>query len=350
MKRVENIIEYTISTNKTLYEAIFLAIFLSFGVNIISNSFFVLDSDKGRILFIFGVIIIGISCFYLIKINLEKRKFDISFSGFLINDHKKDKILNIEYYDLPTELNNYLKPALSEDNTLKKEWTTGKSKKGIYLDVRNLILEDLLEYLILEKLSITLTDFFNARVTNPKKLKFYNSKEIPKVLLNNRFLNLFSKSPAQRDAFKKEKIEDKVIFFYSPEGIYNKFELVLPKNCKISKFKNKGITIESDIIRLSIKVQIDKYTSLLPQDFLKIYLGLKEGIYSRYDPIKIRFSLKAILKIKSLFMKDGWNYYIWLDKFIREIKKDFSSSYFFDSINWRNIRTSQYLNNLKKKK
>ena len=132
--------------------------------------------------------------------------------------------------------------------------------------------------------------------------------------------------------------------------MYEKFELVLPRNCKINRNKNNEIVLNSDILNISIKAEIDKYAINLPEDFLELYLGLKDVAQKRYNPLRVKIKIKSKLKVKSLFLKTGWNYYLWLDKFLEYVRREFSMKDFFDSVSWKSIRALQHVTKINKKK
>lgn len=361
MNLKERVIKQIVISRKTLFEIILVAIFISFGTNIIVNSVFRYNNINNLILIIIGISLILIPSLILIFINFKKFDRQIKISGFFIYDKKKNKIIEIDNYDLSYEMSTNLKGAFAEDKSLKKIWDKYplERKIGYNKEIKKYgskeLLVELFEYIILNKLSITLTDFFAQINLKNKKLMKYKREDIPDILLSNKFLNLFSKPMQEREAFIDDMWDDKGIGkTVSATGehgeIFNEFELVLPKKSTVKRFKPSCLLIETDFMKIYIKINFEGYGTVLPTDFLNLYLDIdwnRENTM-RYMENHIGLELKINFKIKSLISKDGWKYHLWIEKYIESLRKEISKEYFFNSINWNVIRTLLYTMDYKK--
>jgi uncharacterized protein YlaN (UPF0358 family) len=218
-------------------------------------------------------------------------------------------------------------------------------------------------------LSSTLHHFFN--INDFKDLKIYEREDIPDVLLDNRFLNLFSKPMDQREAFKDSLEEEKEagVFFeskgeetlflrYDKTGaLYRRLHLVLPAGTSIKRHDPHGIVLESNHIVLNFDIIFDGYNTVLPEYFQKYYLGLDLEFISenewldilRFQVFEIKLKIDVKFKIRSLFSNTVWNYNKWLDTYLNSLKKEISRDYFFESINWEQTKTLLYIMEKKRK-
>ena len=79
------------------------------------------------------------------------------------------------------------------------------------------ILNKLVEYLILKKLSLTTVDYFNKPTFDKRKLIQLTKLNVPDIVVSNIFLSLFYKDMSQRGAFDNN--EDKsVVKAYGKNG------------------------------------------------------------------------------------------------------------------------------------
>jgi hypothetical protein len=198
-----------------------------------------------------------------------------------------------------------------------------------------------------------------------KDLKIYERKDIPDVLLNNRFLNLFSKPIEQREAFNDSLESDEVDgVFLEDDGketlfishgkngaLYHRLHLVLPIGTNVKRQEPNRIVLESNQIVINFDIVFDGYNTVLPKYFQKYYLNLDYEFVSESEDLNIlRFQVFDIglkidvkFKIRSLFSNTVWKYNKWLDNYLNSLTKEISMKYFFESINWEEIKTFLHL-------
>jgi len=374
MEEKDKIIKQNILSREVILEVILISIVISLGTNLIANSLWDLNKITNIFFFIIGTLIVIISSSMLIYKNFKKFSRSVTFKGFIIYDEKRNKLIDVDRYDLSYHISNYLKAAFNEDKSLKIIWKKVPLKKVFkhlleknkeYKTSAKEIISEVFEYIILDILSTTLTDFFNREGFDEKNLTEYKRQDIPDVLLHNRFLNLFSKPMNQREAFVKDllKKETRVKDLLKNSGknyeitmstgrggaLYSKFDLVLPKNTRIKRIEKNKILLESDKIKLEFEITFDGLCTILPHDFQSLYIGLKFEP-TRYHVYRLVLDLDIKFKFKSFFSSSGWKYYEWLDKYLNELEECISMEYFFKSLNWKNIRALIHTMNVKKKK
>lgn len=198
----------------------------------------------------------------------------------------------------------------------------------------------------MDELSTHLTDYFNTRGLDENQLIEFSRKDIPDILLSNRFLELFSKPMEQRSSFikdpKNDNSPDKVVMSYGDGGtLFKEFDFVLPEGSKVSK-SNGEIIINTKRFRISLKVSYDEFGTVLPRGFEFYYCGFKS--YEDFDTTAINLSISVQFKVRSIFLRGGWDYYEWIELFLEKIERNFSEEYFFNSINWKQIYIQTKIN------
>ena len=70
---------------------------------------------------------------------------------------------------------------------------------------------------------------------------------------------------------------------------------------------------------------------MIPDEFVQYYLGRSDSFDTYHADLKIEINI--LVKIRSLFSTTGWDYYRWIDSFMKDFEKDVSKAFFFDRIN-----------------
>jgi hypothetical protein len=210
---------------------------------------------------------------------------------------------------------------------------------------RRLILEAT-EYFVLRMLSTHLTNYFNDEKFKEENLTKLERKDIPQVLLENRFLNLFSKPMEERTA---ASFEDQYVSKNTQGGSgesntdFRHFHLILPAKAKVSRTGENTCEITTKKFTLMVSILYLGADELLPADFEKYYLGLQK-YYKRSDPSMVKekaieIEVKVFFKNSIFFSTTGLQYYEWLDSYLDKLEEEFSASYFFKKIGWDSVST-----------
>lgn len=359
-----------LSNRKSILEIILVAVFMTFGINLITNELSnIFELKYESEIFIFtGIVICLLSvCYFLFRI-FKHKNYIKNLEGFFIIDKKNKSIIEIDGYDFAEDIKRSFESAFHEDEAIRLSWENNKLTPRFRLendsqDSLNLVREAT-EYFLLEKLSTHLTDYFNKESIDRKLLVELRRNDIPDILLKNRFLELFSKPTDRRAAFLKDEkkngkkrkikksnlegdVDGEIVSSYSETAMFHRFDLTLPPNSTINRTDNDSICINTKRFKIDIKVEFDAYNTVIPRGFDKYYLNKKQSDIMEYQ-INILFDVR--FKIGGYLSRSGWDYYKWLDSFFETIEYSFSESHFFKRINWDNTYVIiKSLENRKKK-
>lgn len=328
-------------------ELIIVAIFLAFGISLASSSITLIKDFNPILGICVGSVISVISVIYISLKVFTRRKENYLYTGFFILNEHNNKIIRIKGYELSSELREYFESAFLENKDLEHIWNNDSLKLQDELktpEPRSMdIIREALEYFLLYKLSIHLRTYFKYPLEKNKNIVVLERKDIPDVLLNNRFLELFSKPMKDRMAFQgfEEENEEEEWYILDVEGgTYRKFSLVLPYKSKVSRTNNGEIEIKTNKFNIVMSVKFDGCNDVLPSGFKEDYLSIKGFEDSLANVVyRVEFNFKIQFKIMSLFSSFGWNDYNWIDSFLDSVYKAVTKEAFFTKINWDTVST-----------
>lgn len=353
-----DIVRDIIITHKSLIDIVVVAILLAFGVNLISN-YIISEIISPSISGLMGAIICFIALLYLLNSLFSKRIKSQRYEAFLIYNEKKNKIIQVPRYIFSERISDYLNSAFVEEPALKALWEK-YPLKDLFVDnpTENMIkryqsvklISEATEYFVLSELSMHLMEYFAAKNFKEEKLKKYLRNDVPEVLLKNRFLELFSRPMENRPVFHTDTFEEawgisveiekegETIVMYTPEGpLYEKFELVLPKDSIVQRLEDNSIKIETKKLTITLKVRFEGFSTVLPRGFKKYYLGIKE--LEDVNVYEVNIDIKISVKLGALFTRIGWEYYYWIDSFLEQVDNVVSKDVFFKNIGWNTALT-----------
>ncbi|GAA0134946.1 hypothetical protein YSY43_17860 [Paenibacillus sp. YSY-4.3] len=379
MKNRKNYLNEMLNDRGNVIRFICITILLSFGLNIIAGSVTLTNGFKAQTGFWLGGVVSLLVLCYLIWFVLKSLKKIISIESFIIHDRTENKLLDIDRYKFSKKINEYLEAAISEDKDIMAVWdreplgcfhTVGDWIHG-RISKSRIVIGELVEYFIIEELSKHLSDYFNDDRYNQKYLKEIGRNEIPEVLFQNRFLNLFSKPMEERASFEiqKHKVEEppkeyvvngkkvvikigETVFASGKDGArFNRFDLVLPRNSKVKRIDKNTIRIATDRFDFDIFVKFEEDSYYPPDGFIEHYLCPeidRSGSFFRFEGYRIEIELRIKFKILKFLFNGKWEFFYWLDSYIDKINKDMSSGLYFERINWESTYTM--LETIKKNK
>lgn len=360
-----------LTERNSLTNIIIGTIIASLGVNLVSESILQMFFFGAHIVLIIGIGASLASVWYFIRIMTAKRTQVRNYSGFFIVDHVEKKVIPVNRYPYSINLSRYLESACAEsqdirmvlersiyvpDTTIKipresideeeiERKERSAAKKLMATPDRRLILEAT-EYFVLRMLSTHLTNYFNDEKFKEQNLTKLERKDIPQVLLENRFLNLFSKPMEERVA---ASFEDRYIS-KSTQGDsgesntdFRHFHLILPTKAKVSRTGENTCEITTEKFTLRVSILYLGADEFLPADFEKYYLRLQE-YYQRSNPSMVKekaieIEVKVFFKNSIFFSTTGIQYYEWLDSYLDKLEEEFSRPYFFKKIGWDSVST-----------
>lgn len=346
------IVQDIISSRKNLIDLIVTAILLAFGINLIAGQLIALTIGNPLVTVLLGIFLIFSSILYFANSLLGERIKSHKFEAFLIYNERKYEIIPVPRYEFSEEIHSYIKSAFGENPALKNIW---KKEPDISKPKSAQLVLEAAQYFLLNKLSTHLIDYFTTEEFKKANLKKYERKDIPEILLSNRFLELFSRPMEERPAFmddceyEDDEVPDEIVYASGDKGaIFDRFELVLPQKSSIRKLDNNKIEIETEKLKISIVIQFEGFNTLLPMMFEEYYLGINDS--DKYDVYNLDISIHVQMKLMSLFSSVGWEYYQWIESYLDIIEEEVSKDAFFERINWENVRVILQCCNLKQAK
>ncbi len=329
---------------RNVFQIIVVSVILAFGIRFIGQGLSELLDFKKLDNIYFGLIFVLLAASFFAYVLYKQKEKEYKIKGFLIYNKSTNQIVDIPGYKYGMKLKKYLDSSFAENKGLEKVWN--KHKVYDYKAPDNSITgRDLIyqatEYFFINRLSMHLQAYFQPDKFKSSKLNTLNRIDIPQILFDNSFLDLFSKSMDKREAFVDTYIDDSDnpdIIQLSAESnghLYENFILTLPKKCKVSKPSKNILEIKTTRIELTIENEITAMTTEVSENFIKYYIGNHDDSdfikYTMDTNIRIKFTLLAF--ITNL----GWNYFKWIDSFIDRYADSFSEQRFLERINWNTI-------------
>lgn len=336
-------------------QLILTSVFLAIGVDSLTTGLLnLLGLDLQAHLMVFvGLLLVIVAIIYNLIYGISRLDKEAKFEGFVIYNSETKEIVPVNRYEVSEDMVKYLKAAFIENKAMKTLWDKepinkfcfvggkeGERVKAITTDSGALFIE-LMEYCIIEQLSLHLSSYFTN--SNLKKTVELSRSDIPDILLDNRFMKLFSEDMKNRELFIEEFNEDtplngKIVSAYHSSGaVFNEFDLILPKKSRVKRISKNQILIETNMFSLSVMCLFGGFGAVLPRDFEKNYIGLaNDGRFNSYSfnvEISIRF------KFASFFFPSKWSYYNWADEFVERIEEYISNEAYFQHINWETAST-----------
>jgi hypothetical protein len=345
------------ASKAALFQFLATAVLLAFAMNLLANWFNSRFSQAA--LGWTGLSILFVVAVYWALRWFRARTREFSYSGYLLVDEGKRTLLPVQGYGLCEDAHRYSTAAFAENPALKSQWDQGSfglnalSLRATEKDnPTEQLIRELLEYVILERLSCHLTDFFDHNEVDERMTRKYERTDIPDLLLRNRFLELFSRPMKDRAPFADEKDTEPVpIPGYLPEevafqtgdkgAIYSRFNLVLPSDSTVRAIPDGGFEIDSPIVSLTIRPTFWGFNENVPTDFLSMYMGVAPFRFvesRRHQPAvaaySVLFDIEFSSKLRGVFSRRASRYYSWIDSFCHELNSYASSEAFFASIQW----------------
>ncbi|WP_299157022.1 hypothetical protein [uncultured Christiangramia sp.] len=339
-----------------LIQIIIIAVLLGLAISIIANIIFsYLETDKNW-LWAIGIFTLVVSILFLVYKVYKLKSYNNKLHGFILFDEEKQDVIQVNRYDYAFNLESNLTGAFNENEAIRKRWekeplnymrTKSSFDKEAKIDSYSLIIQAT-EYYILKTLSTHLTDYFSQENIDQSKLEIYQRNDIPNLLLNNTFLELFSKPMNERiafleDSYDNEKGSGKLVSSVKNGVKYERFELKLPAKSKISKPQENVLIIDTSRFKLSFTIGFYGFNTVIGHAFKQYYLKFPNS--DKLIDYDISIQVNVEFKLEGLINPAGWNYFTWLDSFVAKLDEKFSMDKFFEEINWSTAETMITLTN-----
>lgn len=341
-----------LSGRGALLELFFAAVLLALGVNLLASGLAALSNITSGQLILASSVLIAISFGLIARKLLERRHVQRKFSGLFVYNKQKNELVCIPAYEFSEAISGYLASLFSENEATRKLWDkeplssifdyNNESKRVTLRQVASrALIREATEYFLLNCLSTHLAGYFNQSPFDKNLLKEFEREDVPTVLFKNRFLDVFSRPMIERPAFvdsalSREARPGKVVSALGPNRVrYESFDLVLPREAKVSRVAEGKIEIDTPKLTLHLEAKFNGMNTNLPRGFARLYLNESSTLETHTYDVEVEVSV--VFKALALFHHSGWDYYMWLDSFLDSLEHRFSSSAFFERIDWDSV-------------
>ncbi len=322
---------------------------MALGVEFLADSIGAGLSLQPMAALVLGLLLIplGLLVFAIRVITLRNQSVRLTGIFVCRQDHTP---ISVPEYRFGDQFASILNAGFAENKALRSQWraveTDQHDSKSWYSEdpASRRLVEEAAEYFVLDSLSLHLSSYFNQPNTARASIVELNRDDIPRVLLDNRFLSLFSTPMQDRPAFgpdwpsrggvrQKSASGWKLIRAFSGEALYHRLSLILPKGSTVTRSKDKGVVISTPRLRLSLRVDYGGYAAFIPPEFCDTYL---KTAYRDLDMRQVSLVLRVSLKPLGLLL-GGWEQYRWVDSFIRDLQEKVSFERFMERIAWPSV-------------
>jgi hypothetical protein len=352
-----------LQAQKNATELLFVAVILAVGLNVFSNAVpQYLSIDNA------GALKIGISlCFLSIAYAAYRLtsllRISVTLDGLLaLREH--NEVMAINGYRFSESTAKHLRGLCTENKALDAVWRN--ASLGISFGEmsasdqhnarlgRQLAIEAI-EYFVLDELSLHLSSYFNSDCNSSNRIisKIQRS-DIPGLLLQNHFLEQFSKPMSERQAFLHIPLDytrtstmviggaaqtagkSRVVSAYGKNGeIFDHFELILPRGSSLRRTR-EGLRISTPRYSLCFSTKFNGFDTNLPKGFEELYL---EVPFHSLSPKEASLCVFVNFNWWAFLWPGGWDHYKWLDAFIERLDHGFSFDVYLQDIQWQAAHT-----------
>lgn len=271
----QNTINQIIDEKKELIQLVLVAVFLAVSLGLVTN----LIATKLEFWTVWIFAFASVACLgALINRLVKKLSFDDQVQAIVFFRPTRNSLVSVKDYDFAQDMARTIRAIEAENKSIFSSWAndplskpreTSMPPQGArdkhYIAISRMsteesetppkprsveLLEETAQFCLLETLSTHLRDYFDH--TDSGAIEELQRKDIPELLHANRVLNLLTTPIEQRDIFieafpdPEKRPGGEIHSLWSSDGaIYNRFDLVLPKNSKVTIPEAKTVRIET---------------------------------------------------------------------------------------------------------
>lgn len=344
-----------ITTRTGIFEVLIVAVVLALAINLLSSAIpSLLGLGAGYVMAIGLLLVAGCAMYSAYRLlGTKSRNFELE--GWLPYRVSRNELLKVPDYAFANQIADYLKAILAENAVYKKWWDEeplgrgpAAAKPGEKPSIPKSVdlIHEAMEYFVLQLLCKHLRAYFES--VEGAQLNRFSRRDLPDLLLTNRFLEAFSKPMEERPSFLDgpkgwhvaRNTSDglsEVWSAHSASGtFFDRFELTLPKNAALRRLSPTSLEIETARFRLSFDCGLPGYITFVPLEYKTLIQGLPLDEVRDLDVLDYMAKLWVEVKFKrgALIWPMGWNYYKWVDSFLEELEKKFGRERYFTRIGW----------------
>ena len=345
-----------LSIRSNLVDLVAVAVAIGLGIGLAATGLSLRLDQSGAVQLWLGTLLTVGGCSYLVSKAVPKVNKSFVFEGVLVVRKINNEVVPIDRYELATDTARNVAALTAENKALGRAWADGSLGNFNITDegsqrrasATTKLAQEAVEYFVLHKFSLHLSDHFNnnPRVSD-EEIQRIGRQEVPSVLLDNRFLELFSKPMDEREAFMAHSDQaippgnGSVVWATGKGGaIFDHFELMLPNGAVISRMNATSVRVRTGRLLMQINAGFEGFSAVLPDRFEEFYLGMRLDDVDSYM-VNLRIDVKFAWW--ALFTPAGWEYYRWLDSFVEEMSKTFSFERFVADVGWHAALTAHVI-------
>lgn len=365
----KNTINQIIDEKKELIELVLVAVVLAISLGFLTN----LIAVKLPFWTVWIFLLVSLACLATFSSRLVKKlSFDEKIPAVVFFRSTTNSLVPVKGYDFAEDMARTIRAIEAENKSIFSGWANDplskprepntvnereREKQYIAISRMNIddseipqkprsveLLEEIAQFCLLESLSTHLRDYFDH--TDSGAIEELQRKDIPELLHANRVLNLLTTPIEQRDIFIEafpdpdKRPEGEIHSLWSSDGaIYNRFDLVLPKNSAVTIPETKIVRLETKRLIVEIKVSYPGTTANTPTFFENAYLKIPNY---EIETRNLVVEIKGRIKIFALLSSKGWADYQWIDSFRERIRSEWDFEEFLQRINWTSIEAMLY--------
>jgi hypothetical protein len=337
---VESLLEF----RGNFLELLVVAVAIALGINLLAGALGPELTRLSAFLLSLGLVLIG--CTILVTRVAPRANRKACLMGMLLVSKNDKKIISVKRYRFSEDVRNVFSALFHENKAIERMWVSGgddflyPSRKENHDDdngKRKRLVREAIEYFVLSRLSTNLTDYFNGNPSiDANEVTSFLRNDIPAVLLSNHFLDVLSKPMEEREVFMHREYGDsskgKVVYSTTRDGaIFDHFGLSLPRGTQICRDSDNSFSINTRRFSLRFDIIFDGYSGVPPFDFEECYIGKS---FDEIDAYNAKIFIDIKFKLIYFFSRTGWQYYTWIDQFIKTLEEDFSFELFLSRISW----------------
>ena len=236
-------LKHALTKREELIHIIIVAAFLAMGIDLLGSFLFTKFSENSSGLLWFGTVLIVLALLYLSFTVLRAKDAAYDFESVVPIDKRKKHVTVIPGYEITQDIRRALNAVFLENEALELAWKSESpvnqlspvelqktsqnegregqdsgSSQPLYAAVVKMevseqlkpaaILREVFEFVVLNQLSLHLSEYFGRSENQGEQIMEYNRKHVPGLLLENRILSLLTTPLEDRAIFVKAKLTE----------------------------------------------------------------------------------------------------------------------------------------------
>ena len=295
-------------------------------------------------LVVIGLVLVLISLGYVFRRRIGDLTEASTVQAFFVWDAAERSIVDVEGYEFASELARISRDVLAETPALRAEWdaqplvvaTADEERANAGSRGGGRIVEECVEYMLLEELSMHLIDFFGRPGVDEEHLVELRREELADIVEGNRVLEVLSRPLAERGLTGPEPATSGLApsMVFGEDYMYSRFDLRLPSGATVRRVDD-GVEVDSPLVKVHLRATFDGGPAHLSADFAELFLDDRDH---RLTSFAVWTEVRTEVKRRALFLRSTWDYFAWVDDFRSHLEASWSGEHYFERIGWPGIR------------